>query len=154
MKKYKDWARVINQFDWIEIAVHGTIHIKGEYFCNEKRAKLLLKAAENVLEKAGLNYVKIFKPPYWQLSQGALDALYEKGYVVALNTEHPPKLQIPKDMKIYWFNHNLKDPIPNKEVLRIHGHIYEYNNALTERLDVICSLPTDVEWKFVSECLK
>jgi len=154
MGKYKDWAKLMNSFDWIQIAVHGTMHIKGEYNCDRKRAKLLLKAAENVFKQAGMKYEKIFKAPYWQLSQEALDVLYEKGYAVALNPEQPLKLKIPKDMKVYVFNHNIKDIFPNKEHLKSHGHVLTYNNAFKDRLGLICSLPTNVEFKFVSQCLE
>ena len=154
MKKYQDWSKLMNKLDWIQIIMHGTMHIKNEWNCNRKKAKALLKASENVFKQAGMKYEKIFKAPYWQLSQDALDVLYENGYAIALNPESPLRLNIPKDMNIYLFNHNLKGLFPNEEHIKSHGHISNYNNAFIERLGLLCSLPTNIKFKFVSQCLQ
>ena len=154
MKKYRDWAKIINTFDWLEIAVHGTMHIQNEYNCLSSQAKKRIQASENVLKEAGLKYKKIFRAPYWQISQDAINVLAEEGYALCLNPESPFNFKIPEGMKTYSFNWNLKDSMPkDTKILKGHGHIDSYNNALNDVLPNIFNLPTDIDFKFVSELI-
>ena len=40
VKKFQEWYRMINQYDWIEIAPHGFIHQRGECMVKNKMKKL------------------------------------------------------------------------------------------------------------------
>jgi len=152
MKKYRDWVNVIKQLDWIEIAVHGVGHLKNEFNCSKIRAKKSLLAIDNVFKRVGLPYVKIFRAPYWQLSQDALDVLSEEGWTIALNPEVPQTFNT-KDKMVYYFNWNLKDKYPEGSPLFGHGHLQDPINGIDKVLSNILELPTNTVFKKLSEQL-
>ena len=69
-EKYKEWAKLIEGYDWIEVAVHGLAHTFGE--CNIAdldEVNKFMRASEMLLKRIGIKYSKIFKAPYWIMSE-------------------------------------------------------------------------------------
>ena len=88
-KKYRQWAKIVNSYDWLEVALHGFSHTHEEFDLAYNKAEELITAVENLWKEVGLKYVKIFKAPYWQYSYDSLLALKDRGYIVALDRNHP-----------------------------------------------------------------
>ncbi len=134
-EKYKKWAGIVNEQDWIEIAIHGFSHTHNEMETSYEKATDTLKAAENFFNQMGLKFSKIFKAPYWQYSYDALMALRDREYVVAIDRNH--QRPVPDGLKTYIYNWSFEEPIPelkpitNKimfEPIKGHGH-FTGNNS-------------------------
>ncbi len=153
-EKYEKWAKIINSYDWIEIAMHGFSHTYNEFNCKYQQAELSLKAAENLWDEVGLKYKKLFCAPYWQYSYDALHALKDRGYTVALDRNYP--IGIPEGTKTYIYNWDISEPL-SKEINEITGHGHAYHtdgskNAIGDCYNnIINSIPAGANFKFVSE---
>lgn len=153
IEKYKRWAKVINNYDWLEIGFHGFAHTHNEMNSTYDKASLLLKASENLFDKIGLNYKKIFCAPYWQYSYDALNALKDNGYIIAIDRNHIR--EVPKGTKKYIYNWSLEEKMPNIKNIVGHGHL-GYSKNVKNTLDkcyqhIITSIPEDAKFGFISE---
>lgn len=155
--KYKKWAEFINEYDWIEIAMHGFTHTEREFDCSYKKAEVMLKAAENLWKEVGLKYKKIFRAPYWQYSYDSLNCLKDKGYVVALDRNHP--VAVPEGLKTYTYNWSFEEGII-KQIEQVKGHGHAYNTGGTKNPIDLCyeniikQIPANARFEFVSQlCL-
>jgi hypothetical protein len=150
VEKYKKWAELMNSYDWIEIAMHGFFHVRNEFDKPYWEVKEMLEAAENMWDKIGLNYKKIFRAPYWEYSHEALYALRDKGYTVCINRNNPRT--IPEGLKVYIFNWSFEEDIPKVDVIKGHGHAFptgKVSNSLDQTFPNLAKLTG--EFKFVSE---
>lgn len=123
VEKYREWARLVNELEWIEVAIHGFTHVHEEFECSYEKAILTLTAIENFFDEVGLRYAKIFKAPYWQYSYDALVALRDRGYVVAIDRNH--QRPVPEGLKTYVYNWSFEEPLPrvqDEKILKGHGH--------------------------------
>lgn len=150
-EKYKQWAKIVNEQDWIEVAIHGFSHIHHELDCTYDKAIDLITAVENYFNNIGLKYSKIFKAPYWQYSHDALVALRDKGYVIAIDRNH--ERSVPDGAEKYVFNWSFEEPLPVVPIVKGHGHFTGQNtNNISKTLANICHvLPRDTTFMTISE---
>ena len=172
MPQFLSWVEMLKEYqDWVEIAVHGFIHDKKEMLVDYKRAKLTLKASENMMTqikkkekvrfigsrnkkyKFDIPYKKIFKAPGWQMSDDAYKAARDMGYVVAIDRNKPsPEIE---NLKTYKYNWSIEEPFPEDfRIIKGHGHMYGMQNDLQACYQNLLTLPTDAEFLFISEYLK
>lgn len=84
--------------DWIEIAAHGWLH--GGPFCDDpyEAANWGYTDAMRVLNSLHPRFVKLWKSPGWQISDGTYQALLERGFAVAdqhyNDHRRPPGLRV------------------------------------------------------------
>jgi len=151
-EKYKVWAEIVKEnLDWIEICLHGFGHTEGEMDCDKKTAKMIVKAGENMMKDLGLPHAKIFKAPFWQMSDDAYKVLKGMGYTVAVDrNQPPPKI---KGLKTYTYNWSIDEILPQIETIKAHAHFYSCNNGIEGCMSNLFELPEDIEWLFISEYL-
>jgi len=120
--------------NWGSFCLHGYKHEMNE---NVPLAKLNQWPFE-----------KIYKAPFWQLTDKMYQRLINAGWKVMLNSENSQE-----NKKGIYFNWNLKnEPDLTKESLIGHGHIQNVcGNGLQESLVRIRLLPKDTEFRFLSE---
>lgn len=154
ISKYREWAKIVNQQDWIEVAIHGFSHVHWEMETSYDKTIQLLTAVENFFGEIGLEYSKIFKAPYWQYSYDSLVALRDKGYVVAIDRNH--ERPTPDGLKTYIYNWSFEEPLPNVDVIKGHGHFTGQNtNNIGETLpNILHYLPRDTHFQTIGEHLK
>ena len=141
----------INECDWIEILPHGFFHYQGEYTgMSYMQTKVAIAATEELFTKLGFNWKKIFRAPHWQFGDESLRAFRDAGYIVATNPVE--SLKMPRGLKEYQHNLGLSFCLPNKDELKLHGHIQNWaGTGIQENFIHLLELPTDKPWKFVSE---
>lgn len=91
---------------------------------------------------------KIYKAPYWQLSDELYDRLISRGWRVMLNGED--NLDPRNGIRFNW---NIKDkPDLSAFVLIGHGHVQNVcGNGLLESIDRIKMLPRSTVFKFLKD---
>jgi len=150
-KKYQEWADLVaKEKDWMEIAVHGFAHLQNEMNCTYEEAQQIISSAEKMFSSFKLPFVKIFKAPFWQISQPAMKAVVDNGYVLA----HHPNDILPQDShwKTYTYNHSIDDKWTEQKLIRAHGHMGTgVGNGLLECLDNVLQMPEDAEFKTIGE---
>lgn len=154
LEKYKQWAKIVNQMDWIEIGFHGFSHTHFEMSCTYDKAIEIITAGENMFNEIGLKYEKIFAAPYWQISYDAMVALRDKGYVVAMDRNHPRP--IPEGLKTTTYNWSFEEPI-DRLATKVIGHGHVGNSKRTANdvgrcyTGIIRQISPDEPFGFISE---
>ncbi len=148
-EKYKKWAKMINSYDWIQIAPHGLYHTEKEMMGGYTESEEIVKAIENVFKRVGLKYVKIFKAPHWQYSWFALKLLRDRGYTVALNRNEP--IEVPKGLKTFYYNWSFEEPIPHTQKVIGHGHLYKCRskNDIESYFGNLLKIPSNAKFSFI-----
>lgn len=133
--------------DWIELCFHGKSHTPLE--CQSWNRHDVIRYDEYSAKYQRLGFKRIFRPPYWVLSQEAYEQFMLLGWKLAL---HPDD----KRLFHYTYTWNLKDaPDLSKEILYGHGHIQNVcGNGIEESMNRIMMLPEDTEFLFLSEILR
>lgn len=160
ISKYREWAKIVNELDWLEVAVHGFSHVHNELEVSYDKAIELITAVENFFDQIGLKYAKIFKAPYWQYSYDALVALRDKGYIIAIDRNHPR--EVPDGAKRYIYNWSFEEPLPEMrqipdknlfQPIKGHGHFTGQNtNNIADALqNILRSLPSDAHFMTIGE---
>ena len=149
--KYSKWAEIINEQEWLEVGIHGFSHVHNEMECSYQKAIDKLTAMENLFERIGLKYSKIFKAPYWQYSWEALVALRDKGYTVGIDRNHPRP--VPDGLKTYIYNWSFEEPLPEADIIKGHGHFVgnNKNNILDTLANILHQLPRDTHFMTIGE---
>jgi len=123
----------IRFIDWIKLCVHGSNHKN-----NEDVSEATLK----LLSTKCYGFNKIYRAPYWQLSDDMYKRLKKLNYKIML---HPDDSR--DGIKYNW---NIKDSPPPLNTLRGHGHIQDtQGNGLVEAMENIMKLPKDTIFKFI-----
>ena len=153
LDSYKRWANIINKTDWIEIAMHGFSHVPSECDIGHDKSNTLLDAVENIFDKVELEYVKLIKAPYWQMSYDFLNVCRDRGYTVAIDRNH--MRPVPKGLRSYLYNWSFEEPIPFLEPIKGHGHFTGQNkNNIKDTLgSILRQLPATTKFDFVSDYL-
>lgn len=140
---------------WIELAVHGFTH-HSNYECEKLSYEdfgWMMDQYAPIIQ----HFVKGFRAPGWQISDGALEWLKDNDWWVAdqnYNTHRrPPK------MKAYVYDDELKCFMKTQngggatEVEAYHGHTWDVGwNGIYEDFDKVADLVKNTEeFKFVSE---
>lgn len=153
-EKYRKWAAIVNEQEWIEVAIHGFAHTHNEMEIGYSKAVELIQATENFFNEIGLKFVKIFKAPYWQYSYDALVALRDRGYVVAIDRNH--QRPIPPGLKTYVYNWSYEEALPIVPVLKGHGHFTgrNSNNIQDTMANIVHHLPYETHFISATEYLE
>lgn len=149
--KYKEWAKIVNEHDWIEIAIHGFSHVHNELDTSYDKTIEILTAVENFFEQIGLKYSKIFKAPYWQYSYDSLVALRDKGYIVGIDRNHIRP--VPDGLQTYIYNWSFEEPLPTTPIIKGHGHFTgaNTNNIGTTLANILHHLPREAHFMTIGE---
>jgi len=153
VQKLYDWGKLVEaNKDWMEIAVHGFAHERGECMVKDKKeAEILIKAAENVFKKIGVSFVKIFKAPFWEMNEPFEQVLHDMGYVKAIDRNNPI---VHTDIPTYTWSWSIETPIPDYHTVKGHGHVVGTNNGIDKELPNLLKLPIDTDFQFISEYLE
>ena len=152
--KFKEWGKIIIDNPWIEVAPHGFAHYENEWMISDKRMlNVMMDATENCLGNfLGIPFVKIFKFPHWKGSKEAEEVLLERGYTLAIDRNNPKTYT---NIKTYIWNWSIDDiPVPKYHTIKAHGHIWLTNNGLDSCYPNLLKIPTNAEFKTISEYLK
>lgn len=151
-EQYTRFAKMLKEYDWIEVAQHGLDHSDNEFNLTYDETKKRIKEIEKWNKKIGLDVVKVFRAPFWQCSEEAYEALRDAGYQVATDRNQVrPDI---KDMDQYRWNWSFETEIPNVKVLKGHGHVsLPSKNNIPECMENLKRLPQDAQYLFVSEYL-
>lgn len=151
----KTLEEIKKHLDWIELIPHGLIHMPREFEkCDyENMKKNVIPAIDECFKKDGLPYVKGFKAPYWLWNEDVVRALDEEGWWGAID-----KLDFngPRTKKFYKYTHGIDEVFKKStlDVLKLHGHITNYNkNGIERCFTNLFNMPVDAEFKFASELL-
>jgi|TARA_Y100000296_G_C5174026_1_gene258967 hypothetical protein len=152
IEKFKEWGKLIKNNPWIEVAPHGFAHLRREWLINDKEIlRTMLKATENCLEKVlGLDFIKVFKFPFWEGSKEAEEVLLENGYTLAIDRNNPVTHT---DIPTYIWSWSIEQPIPKYHTIKAHGHIWLTNNGLDIAYPNLLKMPTDAKFKTIGEYL-
>ena len=149
VSKLKVWGKLVNELDWIEIAPHGFSHLRGEWLITDKKQiEIQLKAMQNLFTQIGIDYVKIFKAPFWEYTKEVEEVLTDYGYTLAIDRNNPV---VRTNIPTYVWNWSMERPIPEYHTIKGHGHIHGTNNGLDVCYPNLLKLPRDAIFKFVSE---
>lgn len=141
--------------DWIEIIPHGLTHKQSEFLhANYNAVKVALHAVDEIFKKQGIKYVKGFKAPFWEYSQGVIDVLDEMGWFMAIDRNHPHH---GKTKKYYEYTHGIEEEFwryKDMPVWRLHGHMTPPSaNNLDACMVNLSHIPEDATFDFVSNHL-
>lgn len=128
--------------NWIELAHHGFYHTSNyecaelSYFDFEHQMKFDTSRRMTTL------FVKGFKAPGWQISDGVREWLMDNGYWLADHVQNEDKREMFPNLKTYLVNEN-----------SIHTHTWDcVGNGVYELHDqIIERIKNETDFKFVSE---
>ena len=125
------WLEYIWSIDWVQLCVHGFYHEN-----NEDVPEIELKTM------TAQRYAKVYRAPYWQLSDIMYERLTKLGYKIML---HPDDSRV--GIKYNW---NTKDSPPFLKTLYGHGHVQNtQGNGIVESFENILKLPVNTEFRFL-----
>lgn len=138
LASYGFWATVP---DWCELAVHGYLHSTVYECANWTKDRMFELMDYEICQRF---FVKGFKAPGWQISDGCYDALLEKGWWVA--DQHLEDHRRPQGLPTYFYEDGGD---------RHHGHIQNVcGNGLEETWDELSAkVAAATEFRFCSEAL-
>ena len=135
-----DFWQAIGKIDWIELVPHGWDH-PDPHECDYWSRERMLRVMDEPVVQA--HFVRGFKAPGWQISDGCYEALLERGWWVAdqpyNNGRRPAELRV----------HLLGSPG------HWHGHIGNVcGNGIRETWDEVHRLVSEAEsFEFMSEAV-
>lgn len=149
-----EWCRANSS--WIELAVHGIFH-SSNYECAEMTYEQFDEAIKPVMPIIDSYFVKGFKAPGWQISDGIYKWLVEHNWWVAdqaYNNDRRPeelKAYINDNGRFYVSPDTEWNPLINGK----HYHTWDcVGNGVYELSDQIKSdIQSETEFKFISEIL-
>jgi len=149
-----EWCEANNS--WVELAVHGWKHTS-----NYEADKWTKEEALEVLRHPMVEqyFVKIFKAPGWQISEGCYEALVEEGWAVAdqgyNDNRRPGSLPAYINRDGTFFAYNGDSGTQEVETPAWHGHTWNcVGNGIYETYDQVADLVKNAEsFQFVSEVL-
>ena len=129
--KGKEWMDYISSIDWIQLCVHGFYHKNNEEVSEKKLKELSSKG-----------FAKVYRAPFWQLSDTMYERLKKLGYKIMIHPEDP-RIGVK-------YNWSTKDSPPFMKTLYGHGHVQNtQGNGIEESFENIMKLPEDTEFKFL-----
>ena len=165
LSQHMDWVdRVNNLPDNYKINMHGLYHRRTGYlrqhdsnndefqFLDVIRAKNIISDMIEEFEKAGLNYIKTFRPPGWKISVSAADVLARNGFIIAGNNQYHGIIS--KKLKnISWVSYNwdLTGPCKVSKDIIAYGHTSSWTNNYMnkDRFKLIDNILSKEEFNYV-----
>jgi hypothetical protein len=126
--------------DWVELAIHGWEH-ESNYECgkwSEDECKIIIDIA--LMHR----FVKLFKAPGWQISDGCYQACLKNDIIVADQPYN--QVRRPKGLKVYEVGSS-----------SYHGHTWDCGcgNGIYEDWDnIVKKVKNETEFKFITEFFK
>lgn len=132
----KEWLQDIAKIPGIELALHGQHHSHLE--CRDWSLQKTMDILQHY--EAWGCFQRIFKAPYWEITENVYEGLRRCGWGVADHEKNRERK--PKDLPAYFL-----DP-----AISVHGHIGNVcENGIEEKFDYYASLRG--EFHFVSEVI-
>lgn len=139
---------------WIELAVHGFFH-SSNYECEKMTYEIFDLHMQQFESIIGPYFKNIFRAPGWQISDGAMKWLQEKGWIICdqdyNDDRRPPYFNA-------YVNYNGQFKVLPKvgkgyEVEAYHGHTWDVGwNGIYEDFDKVSDLVKNAkEFKFITE---
>lgn len=143
-----DWC--LANSGWIELAVHGLFH-RSNYEC-EKMTKEEFHQAISRFGFIEEYFVKGFRAPGWQISDGIYQWLKDSGWWVADQSYNNDRR--PKELRT-WLHTDGKFTVNGEEHEAYHGHTWDVGwNGIYEDWETVKSkVQAAKEFKFVSEVM-
>lgn len=143
-----DWCSANS--GWIELAVHGLFHTSN-YEC-EKLTKEEFHQQISRFQFIQEYFVKGFRAPGWQISDGIYQWLLESGWWVADQAYNNDRR--PKELRT-WLHQDGNFTVNDEPHLAYHGHTWDVGwNGIYEDFETVRSLVENAEeFKFVSEVI-
>ena len=156
IEKYKQWAEIINSYDWLEVGMHGFAHTKHEADTSYEGVKTMIKAGENLWKQVGLEYKKLFAAPYWQYSYDGFNALKDMGYAIGIDRNNPRI--VPEGAKTFTYNWSFEETVRPKFGNTIVGHGHLMDQGVTNSINqtfynITKQIPRDAKFGFISELI-
>ena len=161
LEDHKRFYNMLQQYDWIELAYHGLDHsmkqvgnnMKYEFHLKYNETKERMKQIEDWNRQVGANFVKVFRAPYWEISEDARRAIRDMGYIMCPDRNRPRPTT--KNMKMFVWNWSFEEELPDIEILKGHGHVsLPSRNNIPDQMENLKRLPQDAEYLFISEYIK
>lgn len=148
-----EWCKANRE--WIELAVHGIFH-SSNYECSEMTYEEFDAKIEPLLGIIEDYFVKGFKAPGWQISDGIYDWLQQHGWWVADQAYNDQRRPI--ELLAYVNNNGNFSSYIGEKTIQVKGHHYHtwdcVGNGIYELSDQIKQdIQGESEFKFVSEIL-
>lgn len=135
----------------MEIIPHGLTHHFGEFqYSTYDDMQVTLNAYAEHFKELDIPYVKGFCAPNWLISKEAIKCLDDNGWWLAVDRNQPDCLKAKKN---YIYNWDISEPMPYLDTVMGHGHMDTCANALAPSIPNLIKIPSDAEWKFVSELM-
>ena len=153
MEKLYRWGELMREeLDWVEIALHGFAHLRGEWTIHDKKKiEIQIRATENIFNKIGIPFQRIFKAPFWEWSKETEEVLKDRGYVLAIDRNSP---KTHTDIPTYVWSWSIDTPLPEYHTIKGHGHMHGTSNGVNVCYNKLLKLPQDANYKFISEYLE
>jgi len=112
--EFLDRMEAISALPGVRLNVHGFHHgwgndNNGEFYHGDTDTlKHRLDQIDKDIERTGLSFHRVFRPPAWRISQGAVDSIIEFGYTHLSIMSGTAYLEYDhldfKDLKLHWCN--------------------------------------------------
>ena len=102
------WLNYIHDLKWIQLCVHGYHHVHHEEL-DEDVLKVITPKP----------FVKVYKAPFWELSDGMYERLKKLGFEILLHQDDPRE-----GIKYNW---EIDRNIPNSPIIHAYGHVYPHD---------------------------
>lgn len=145
---------VKKHLDWIQIIPHGYRHEGKEMkYMSYEVMKETMKYIEEAFNRDGLPFVKGFKAPHWQVSDGVIQALDEAGWWLAVDPRQP---KMKKTKKFYCHTQPIDQKLDlDADVLKLHAHTYGTKNDLGKcMMNLMPYKMKEAEWCFVTDYIE
>lgn len=140
-KTSMEHIKKLEQYDWIELGVHGWFHDTEHGRATECNFWTEEEANERLIAAESWNcFAKVFRPPGWNINIDTYKALIARGYRIADHLGHDRWLELGGER--YTTGH----------LMESHGHTWECNgNGIQELTEKKCNFDEKTEFLFVSE---
>jgi SAM-dependent methyltransferase len=132
----------LQQYDWIELGVHGWFHDTKEHGRAQESNHWTEEEANKYLDMAEeMNcFKKTFRPPGWGLNQETYKVLIERGYIICDHLGHDRWEEL--GGKRYTTGH----------LMEVHGHTWPCNmNGIEELSTTKCNFGDNTNFYFITE---
>jgi len=125
------WVESVNKLiesNNLFLGLHGLTHETEEFkSISYSHALEKLDAAFNIFQYCDFPKPRVFRSPFWQLSEEAVKALEVLGFTHIYNHKDYEHLElISNKIKFTYWNWNLKDEYaPTKDIVIAHGHSHD-----------------------------
>jgi predicted deacetylase len=157
----KNWCSEVSELisnGNLELCRHGFDHSFLEFKeIDYKSAYEKLVIGDYYFQKADLNCKKVFRAPYWGMSEFAVNALNDLDYTHLYNHEEYSHLDKSFNGEIVRYTWNLADSYINNNtnIVIAHGHTHNVcGNGIEECFNKICEFISNfsnIDYTFASE---